>query len=114
MSSIVDKPSLITPYGGRLVNLLVPAEERERFRAYAGSLPSIIVSARTECDLELLAVGAFSPLDSFMGQKDHQRVIQKPDRQAQGHSQRLVEREDQELFVKSQDYQHDQSAKDTG
>ncbi|MCD4685056.1 MAG: hypothetical protein K8S97_03865 [Anaerolineae bacterium] len=27
------------------------------------------------CDLELLAVGAFSPLDRFMGEADHQRVL---------------------------------------
>ena len=27
------------------------------------------------CDLELLAIGAFSPLDRFMGQRDDQRVL---------------------------------------
>ena len=67
--------TLISPYGGRLVDLLVPAEELEQVKAYASRLPSLQLSPRSECDLELLAVGAFSPLDRFMGQRDHQRVL---------------------------------------
>jgi len=66
---------LIPPYGGQLVNLLVPAEEVAELKAYASNLPSLQLSARAECDLELLAVGAFSPLARFMGQEDHQRVL---------------------------------------
>lgn len=67
--------SLITPYGGALVDLLVPAEERDEVKAYASQLPSIQISPRLVCDLELLAVGAFSPLDRFMAKADHQRVL---------------------------------------
>lgn len=67
--------TLITPYGGRLVDLLVPAEEREELRAAATHLPSIQISERAVCDLELLATGGFSPLDGFMGQKDYERVL---------------------------------------
>ncbi len=67
--------TLISPYGGRLVDLRVPAEELEQVKAYASRLPSLQLSPRSECDLELLAVGAFSPLDRFMGQRDHQRVL---------------------------------------
>jgi sulfate adenylyltransferase len=66
---------LIPPYGGQLVNLLVSAEEMDEVKGYASQLPSIRVSSRVACDLELLAVGAFSPLDRFMGQEDHQRVL---------------------------------------
>jgi len=58
-----------------LVDLLVPPEEAPRLKEYASELPSIRLSARTECDLELLAVGAFSPLDHFMHQEDHRRVL---------------------------------------
>ena len=68
--------TLIPPYGGRLVNLLVPTDKREAVRAHASRLPSIQLSARSECDLELLAVGAFSPLDRFMGEADHQNVLE--------------------------------------
>ena len=67
--------SLIAPYGGTLIDLMVPAAEHEALKAHASNLPSIQLSARTVCDLELLATGAFSPLDRFMGQADHQRVL---------------------------------------
>ena len=67
--------SLILPYGGELVDLLVPAEERDDVKAYASRLPSIQISSRLTCDLELMATGAFSPLDRFMGEDDHRRVL---------------------------------------
>jgi len=68
-------PSLIAPYGGTLVDLLVPPEQRAEMTAYANRLPSVQLSDRSVCDLELLAVGAFSPLDRFMSRDDHQRVV---------------------------------------
>ena len=67
--------SLISPYGGRLVGLIVPDDGREEARAYAGTLPSLQVSDRVVCDLELLATGGFSPLDRFMGKADVERVV---------------------------------------
>src|SRR3990170_399871 len=66
---------LITPYGGKLVNLLVEGEEREELLARSSRLPSMQISARSLCDLELLATGAFSPLDRFMGKADYERVL---------------------------------------
>ncbi|MDW8270306.1 MAG: bifunctional sulfate adenylyltransferase/adenylylsulfate kinase, partial [Anaerolineae bacterium] len=75
---------LIAPYGGRLVDLRVPAEEIPALRAYAATLPSIRLSPRAECDLELLATGAFSPLDRFMGEADYRRVLDEM-RLADGH-----------------------------
>jgi sulfate adenylyltransferase len=70
-----EASKLITPSGGELVKLLVPDERSEELKAYAGRLPSIQLSERSVCDLELLATGAFSPLDRFMGHEDHQRVL---------------------------------------
>jgi sulfate adenylyltransferase len=62
---------LVAPYGDRpLVNLL-----EEGLAGYAATLPSIQISPRTQCDLELLATGAFTPLDRFMGQRDYERVV---------------------------------------
>ncbi len=69
------KTPLITPYGGQLVNLLVSSDELDDLKAYAATLPSIQLSDRAICDLELLAVGGFSPLDGFMRQADYQRVL---------------------------------------
>src|SRR5712692_8695326 len=76
--------TLIPPYGGQLVNLLVPEEARAELKAYASTLPSLQLSERAMCDLELLATGGFSPLDRFMGQADHQRVLDEM-RLASGH-----------------------------
>jgi sulfate adenylyltransferase len=66
---------LIEPYGGQLVNLLVSPEERAELTRQANKLSSLRLTEREVCDLEMLAVGAFSPLDRFMGQADHQRVL---------------------------------------
>jgi sulfate adenylyltransferase len=68
---------LIPPYGGTLVDLIVTGEEREALIARAMKLPSIKISMRALCDLELLATGAFSPLDEFMGKADYERVLRE-------------------------------------
>ena len=70
-----EKISLIEPYGGQLVNLMVAPDNLEEMKLYAAQLPSIQLSERTMCDLELLATGAFSPLDQFMSRKDYQSVL---------------------------------------
>ena len=69
------KVKLIPPYGDKLVSLVVSPEEADEVKAYAAQLPSIQVSERIVCDLELLATGGFSPLDRFMGQEDYQHVL---------------------------------------
>ena len=73
--SIKTKTKLIPPYGGKLVDLMVPADQHHELTEYANTLPSIRLTARAVCDLEMLAVGGFSPLDRFMGQADYQRVL---------------------------------------
>jgi sulfate adenylyltransferase len=67
--------SLIAPYGGELVNLLVEGEEHDELVERASKLPSLQLSTRSLCDLELLATGAFSPLDRFMNEADYTRVL---------------------------------------
>jgi sulfate adenylyltransferase len=66
---------LISPYGGSLVDLLVSGEERQEMLERSRRLPSVQISARSLCDLELLATGAFSPLNRFMCRKDYERVL---------------------------------------
>ena len=46
-------------------------------KAYASHLPSLQLSERSICDLELLATGGFSPLSRFMNRDDHQRVLEE-------------------------------------
>ena len=67
--------SVISPYGGSLVDLMVSPDEAAELKEKATRLPSIQVSERIVCDLELLATGGFSPLDRFMGEEDHKRVL---------------------------------------
>jgi sulfate adenylyltransferase len=71
----VKTAELIKPYGGRLVELVVTGEERQDLLEQAGRLPSIKISPRALCDLELLATGAFSPLNRFMSHADYERVL---------------------------------------
>jgi sulfate adenylyltransferase len=72
----MSKAKLISPYGGKkLVNLVVNGKERDELLARAARLPSIKISMRSLCDLELLATGGFSPLDRFMGKADYERVL---------------------------------------
>ncbi len=72
-----DDTFLIPPYGGRLINLVVSPEEREELLAESSRLPSIQISMRSLCDLELLATGGFSPLTGFMGRADYERVLEE-------------------------------------
>jgi len=64
-----------TPYGGSLVDLLADDRDRRAALARAATLPSIRLSDRELQDLELVATGAFSPLDRFMGRADYERVL---------------------------------------
>ena len=68
---------LISPYGGKLVSLVAAAEEREELKAQGSNLPSIQISERSACDLELLACGAFSPLDHFVTKEEHQSILEQ-------------------------------------
>lgn len=72
----MSKAKLISSYGGKqLVDLVVTGKERNELLARAGKLPSIKITMRNLCDLELIATGGFSPLDRFMGKADYERVL---------------------------------------
>ena len=71
----MPKANLIPPYGGELVNLIVIGKERDELIARVSRLPSIKISMRAQCDLELLATGGFSPLDRFMDKSTYERVL---------------------------------------
>lgn len=68
---------LIRPYGDELVDLVVGEPERARLLERSRRLPSIQISDRSVRDLELLATGAFSPLDRFMGAADYDSVLER-------------------------------------
>ena len=58
-----------------LIDLLISDEQQEEIRARASELPSLQITDRTACDLELMATGGFTPLDRFMSRADYERVM---------------------------------------
>lgn len=67
----------ILPHGGRLINRLATGEERERLLAEAKELKSISINKWTISDLDLIGVGAFSPLTGFLNEDDYRSVVQR-------------------------------------
>ena len=59
--------------GGELVDLNVPAAERSAIAHHTEGLKTVRLSVRDLADLEMLASGAFSPLEGFMGEADYVR-----------------------------------------
>ena len=54
-----------------LINRLVPAEAKRQLLKQAANLKQIRVNAWTISDLDLIAVGAFSPLVGFLDEKNY-------------------------------------------
>ena len=64
----------IPPYGGKLKDLII---KNENLKSELVSKVSYEheCSERNACDVELLMIGAFSPLEGFMDEKNYQSVI---------------------------------------
>src|SRR5438093_262580 len=62
-------------HGGALVDLVVGGTEADELRDRASLMPVVRLSARSLSDLELLAVGGYSPLDGFMTEADYRSVV---------------------------------------
>jgi sulfate adenylyltransferase len=68
--SVATEAKLIAPHGGELV-------ERTAERPHdLASLPVVTLTSRELSDLDMLACGALSPLDGFMGQDDYEAVLE--------------------------------------
>jgi sulfate adenylyltransferase len=72
---MLPETQLNSPYGGSLIDLIEPVATHAELARHASTLPSIQISERSRCDLELLATGAFSPLDRFMSHADYESVV---------------------------------------
>ncbi len=68
---------LIAPHGGKLINRLATAIEKQDFLAQADSLPIVQLDKRATSDLVMIAIGGFSPIDGFMGQNDYLGVVKE-------------------------------------
>ena len=63
------------PHGGQLVNRMLRGHMRQAVRERAEHLHKIDLNPMNLSDLELIAIGAMSPLAGFMGQADYERVV---------------------------------------
>ena len=67
--------SLIEPHGGVLCDSLEESKNQEPLKRESVRYPSITLSQKQMCDLELLLNGGFSPLRGFMNRNDYERVL---------------------------------------
>lgn len=67
----------IAAHGGKLIDRMADPKTKEAWLAKAQSLPVIQLNAREISDINMIAVGAFSPLEGFMGAKDYESVVDR-------------------------------------
>jgi sulfate adenylyltransferase len=67
---------VVNPHGRdrRLRPLLLEGEAQREARRRAGSLPRLPIASRETSDLIMLGIGAFTPLEGFMGEADWRAV----------------------------------------
>src|SRR6266498_3246598 len=65
----------IQPHGGTLVDRVLTGAAADEARAIALSAPRVTLSEVGIADLEMIAIGAYSPLTGFLGQADYTRVV---------------------------------------
>lgn len=66
----------ILPHGGQLIQRIVKEEDRDQLLAQAQQWKHIPINTWTISDLDLIGVGAFSPLEGFMEEKDYHSVLE--------------------------------------
>ncbi len=62
---------MIEPHGGKLINRIVQRTKNYELQ----TMGKIYLNKRQISDLEMIATGAFSPLEGFMGSKDYENVL---------------------------------------
>ncbi|HEY0826955.1 MAG TPA: sulfate adenylyltransferase [Bacilli bacterium] len=65
----------IKPHGGSLINRIATGQEREKLVELAKSLTAIKVNTWTISDIDLIGVGAFSPLKGFLSEASYRSVV---------------------------------------
>jgi sulfate adenylyltransferase len=66
---------IIAPHGGKLIDRLADGDQRRAILDRMPGLKRLILNRREIADLEMLAMGAFSPLEGFVGSKDYESIL---------------------------------------
>jgi ATP sulfurylase len=67
----------IAPHGGQLINRLATPAQLASLRDRLFMLPRLSLGPRALSDLDMIAVGAFSPLEGFLTQPDYDSVVER-------------------------------------
>ena len=65
-----------TPHGGVLVNRIATGDRKTELEAKAKTIFNLTIEDRYGADIEMIAVGAFSPITGFMGKADCESAIE--------------------------------------
>lgn len=65
------------PYGGKLINRVLSENDRTKVLKDISERPQIHIDKSTAFDLDKIAIGAFSPLEGFMGKDDFDFVVRE-------------------------------------
>ena len=66
----------LNAHGGSLVNRILTGADRQTHLDKAAQLVKVPINTWTVSDIDLIGVGAFSPLTGFMDQADYESVVQ--------------------------------------
>ena len=66
---------MIPAHGGRLINRVAEGEHREKLLGIANGAPKLALNPREMADLEMIGIGALSPLEGFMNRADLDGVV---------------------------------------
>ena len=66
---------MINPHGNTLVTFHLSKDDLQEYSELSNTIPSLTLSLKQQCDLEMISNGAFSPLLTFNNQKDYEEVL---------------------------------------
>src|SRR6185369_4344047 len=66
---------LIKPHGNRLIDRELKGTDRKQLALAAGKFDRLLLNSRQTSDLLMIATGAYSPIEGFLGEADYLAVI---------------------------------------
>lgn len=67
----------IAPHGGKLINRIAGDEEKKFWLSREKELPKVIIGPRETSNIEMIAIGGYSPLEGFMDSEDYRKVLEE-------------------------------------